>query len=164
MTRLRVLLLGPDCDPERVSIPFVTYCHAAALAQLHDVTLVARSTVEDALRRAKAPFRSIEVVRMPWLERIYAWSLRRIFRYNYTSQALTAFGYPFHLAFEWCAWRQLRRRVLAGEFERRSADRADDSGIAESVRFLPAQRTDTLRDRADQRRAPLCAGIQPGQQ
>ncbi|MGD0123929.1 MAG: glycosyltransferase family 4 protein [Terriglobia bacterium] len=117
MTRLRVLLLGPDCDPERVSIPFVTYCHAAALAQLHDVTLVARSTVEDALRRAKAPFRSIEVVRMPWLERLYAWSLRRIFRYNYTSQALTAFGYPFHLAFEWCAWRQLWRRVLAGEFD-----------------------------------------------
>ena len=54
MSRLRILLLGPDCDPERVSIPFVTYCHAAALAKLHDVTLVARGPVEDALRRAKA--------------------------------------------------------------------------------------------------------------
>ena len=48
MNRLRVLLLAPDCDPEDISIPFVTYCHAAALAQLHDVTLVAGSTVEDA--------------------------------------------------------------------------------------------------------------------
>jgi glycosyltransferase involved in cell wall biosynthesis len=117
VNRLRILVLGPDCDPERVSVPFVAYCHAAALAQLHDVTLVAGSPVEDALRRAKAPFRTIEVVRMPWLERIYAWSLRRIFRYNYTSQALTAFGYPFALAFEWRAWRQLRRRILAGEFD-----------------------------------------------
>jgi glycosyltransferase involved in cell wall biosynthesis len=117
MSGLRVLVLGPDCNPERVSIPYVTYCHAAALAELHDVTLVARSPVEDALRRAGAPFRSIEVVRMPWLERIYAWSLRRIFRHNYTSQVLTAFGYPFHLAFEWLAWRQLRRRIFAGEFD-----------------------------------------------
>lgn len=117
MSRLRILLLGPDCDPERVSIPFVTYSHAAALAQLHDVTLVARSPVEDALRRAKAPFRAIEVVRMPWLERIYAWSLRKIFKYNYDTQVLTAFGYPFALAFEWRAWRQLRRRIFGGEFD-----------------------------------------------
>jgi len=117
MSRLRILVLGPDCDPERISIPFVTYSHAAALAELHDVTLVARTTVEDALRRAKAPFRAIEVVRMPLLERIYAWSLRRIFRYNYASQVLTAFGYPFSLAFEWCAWRQLRSRIFEGEFD-----------------------------------------------
>lgn len=117
MNRLRILLLGPDCDPERVSIAFVTYSHAAALAQLHDVTLVARSPVEGALRRAKAPFRAIEVVRLPWLERIYAWSLRWVFRNNYTSQALTAFGYPFALAFEWRAWRQLQRRISAGEFD-----------------------------------------------
>lgn len=115
--RLRILLLGPDCNPEEVSIPLVTYSHAAALAQLHDVTLVARSTVEDALRRAKAPFRAIEVVRLPWLERIYAWSFRWIFRNDFTSQALTAFGYPFSLAFEWRAWRQLRRRIYAGEFD-----------------------------------------------
>jgi len=117
MSRLRILLLGPDCDPECVSIPFVSYCHAAALAQLHDVTLVAGAPVEDALRRAKAPFRTIEVIRMPLLERIYAWSLRRIFKYNYDTQALTAFGYPFSLAFEWRAWRQLRQRIFAGEFD-----------------------------------------------
>ncbi len=117
MSRLRILLLAPDCDPTRVSIPFVTYCHAAALAELHDVTLVARSSVEDALRRAKAQFRSIEVVRMPMLERIYAWSLRWIFKNNFTSQALTAFGYPFSLAFECRAWRQLRHRIFVGEFD-----------------------------------------------
>jgi len=117
MSRLRILLLGPECNPEQVSIPFVTYSHAAALAQLHDVTLVARMAVEDALRRAKAPFRAIEVVRTPLLDRIFAWGFRRIFRSNYDGQALTAFRYPFSIAFEWCAWRQLRRRIFAGEFD-----------------------------------------------
>jgi glycosyltransferase involved in cell wall biosynthesis len=98
-------------------MPYVSYSHAAALAQLHDVALVVGSPSEEPVRRAKAPFRTIEVVRMPLLERIYAWSLRRIFRYNYDTQVLTAFGYPFSIAFEWHAWRQLRRRIFAGEFD-----------------------------------------------
>jgi glycosyltransferase involved in cell wall biosynthesis len=117
MSRLRILLLGPDCNPEQVSIPFVTYSHAAALAQLHDVTLVAREGVEGPLRRAKAPFRAIEVVRTRRLDRIFAWGFRRIFRSNFDSSALTAFGYPFSIAFEWLAWRQLKRRILAREFD-----------------------------------------------
>jgi glycosyltransferase involved in cell wall biosynthesis len=117
MSRLRILVLGSDCNPEEVSIPYVTYSHAAALAQLHDVTLVARSPSEDALRRANAPFRAIEVVRMPILERIFELGFRWIFRNNYNSQALTAFRCPFHLVFEWRAWRQFRRRIFAGEFD-----------------------------------------------
>jgi glycosyltransferase involved in cell wall biosynthesis len=117
MSRFRILVLGPDCNPEQVSMPFVTYCHAAALAQLHDVTLALRSPVEEPVRRAKAPFRAIEVIRQPRLERIYAWSLLRIFRYNFNNQALTAFGYLFYLAFEWGVWRRLRHRIFAGEFD-----------------------------------------------
>jgi glycosyltransferase involved in cell wall biosynthesis len=117
MSRLRILVLGPDCDPGQVSMPYVTYSHAAALAEIHDVTLAVRSPVEDAVRRAKAPFRAIEVVRMPLLERIYSWILRRVFQYNYDTQMFTAFLYPFSLAFEWCAWRHLRHRIYAGEFD-----------------------------------------------
>jgi len=117
MSRLRILLLAPDCDPERISIPFVSYCHAAALAQLHDVTLVVGSPVEDSVRRAKAPFRAIEVVRTPRLNRIFGWCFRTICRSNWDSQWLTAFSYPFSVAFEWLAWRQLRRRIFAGEFD-----------------------------------------------
>jgi glycosyltransferase involved in cell wall biosynthesis len=98
-------------------MPYVAYCLAAALAGLHDVSLVVGAPVEEKVRRAKGPFRSIEVVRMPSLERIYAWSLRRIFKYNFASQALTAFGYPFFVAFECYAWRQLRSRIFAGEFD-----------------------------------------------
>lgn len=117
MRRLRILLLGPDCNPEAVSIPYVTYSHAAALAPLHDVTLVARENVERALHRAKAPFRAIEVVRTPRLDGIFAWCFRKIFRSNYDSQVVTAFRYPFCIAFEWKAWRQLRRGIFAGDFD-----------------------------------------------
>jgi len=117
MSRLRILVLAPDGNPETVSIPFVTYSHAAALAKLHDVSLVIGSPVEAPVRRANAPFHSIEVVPMPLLERIYEWSLRRIFKYNYDTQVLTAFAYPFALAFEWYAWRQLKHRIIAGEFD-----------------------------------------------
>lgn len=117
MSRLRILVLGPDCNPEEVSIPLVTYFHAAALAQLHEVTLVARSSVVEALRRAKAPFHAIEVVRTALLDRIFAWGFRSIFKSKYSSQSLTAFKYPFAVAFEWRAWRQLRHRIVAGEFD-----------------------------------------------
>jgi glycosyltransferase involved in cell wall biosynthesis len=117
MKRLRILLLGPDCHPTRKSIPFVTYCHAAALAEIHDVTLVARSIVEDDVRRANAPFRALEVVRMPMIERIDAWALRTFVGKNFSSHWKTVLSWPFHVAFEWRAWRQLRRRIFAGEFD-----------------------------------------------
>jgi glycosyltransferase involved in cell wall biosynthesis len=117
MNRLRILVLAPDCNPESVSIPLEVYSHGAALARLHDVTLVAGSSVEDALRRAKAPFRAIEVVRTPLLDRIFDWIFRKIFKSNFDTQILTAFTYPFSVVFEWYAWRQLRRRIFAGEFD-----------------------------------------------
>jgi len=117
MGRLRILILGPDCNPEAVSIPFVTYSHAAALAKLHEVTLVARENVEEPLRRAQSSIHAIEVVRTPLLDRIFALGFRWIFKGNYDSQAVTAWRYPFSVAFEWCAWRQLRRRIRDGEFD-----------------------------------------------
>ena len=117
MSRLRILLLARNCDPKAVSIPYVTYSHAAALAELHDVSLVIGSPVEENVRGTKAPFRSIEVVDMPRLERIFAWTLKRVFKYNYDTQMLTAFTYPFSVAFEWYAWRQFRSRIRAGEFD-----------------------------------------------
>src|SRR5438270_11458279 len=107
MNQLRVLLLAPSCNPEDVSIPYVSYCHAAALAQLHEVTLVIGSAVEDPVCRAKAPFQAIEVVRTPWLDHTFAWCFRKIVRSNYDSQLVTAFRYPLSILFEWKAWRQL---------------------------------------------------------
>src|SRR5579859_6592475 len=115
MNRLRILVLGSDCHPTKVSIPYVTYSHAAALAQLHDVTLVALPHVEEDVRRAGAPFRAIEIVKMPRaLQGIRDFLVRSV---RPDSQIKTAFGYPFAMAFEWQAWRQLRHRIAAREFD-----------------------------------------------
>jgi len=117
MNRLRILLLGPSCHPKRLSIPYVTYSHAAALAELHDVTIVARSNVVDDLRGAEASFHGIEEVRMPLFERFEAWFMRRVLKYRYDSQLKSAIAYPSVIAFEWRAWRQLRHRIHTGEFD-----------------------------------------------
>jgi glycosyltransferase involved in cell wall biosynthesis len=95
----------------------VSYSHAAALAQFHEVTFVIRSNVENAVRKANAPFQAVEVIRMPWLDRFETWCIRKIFKTNFDSQLLTAFWYPYSLAFEWLAWRRFRSEIKAGEFD-----------------------------------------------
>src|SRR5436190_2407033 len=114
---LRILLLAPGSNPDGITGPLIGYSHAEALARLHGVTLVIRRENEEAVRRRQAPFRAIEVVSLPWLDRIYEWFFRRIFKNDYRSQVLTAFNYIFCLLFEWRAWRQTRMRIRAGEFD-----------------------------------------------
>jgi glycosyltransferase involved in cell wall biosynthesis len=114
---LRILLLAPGSNPDGTHGSLIGYSHAEALAQLHAVTLVIHHDNEEAVRRKQAPFSAIEVVRLPWLDRIHAWCFRWIFRNNFASQALTAFNYFFCLAFECRAWRQTRARIMAGDFD-----------------------------------------------
>jgi glycosyltransferase involved in cell wall biosynthesis len=115
--RLRILVLAPDANPESISTSLVCCRHAEALAQLHSVTLVTRSGNEPALRRAQAPFHAIEAISQPWLDRIFAWSLRWLFKNNRYNHALTPFIYPFAIAFEWSAWRRMRNPIVAGDFD-----------------------------------------------
>jgi len=114
---LRILVLAPGCNPDGITGPLIGYSHSEALARLHAVTLVIRRENEASVRRKQAPFRAIEVISNSWLDRIYAWSFRRIFKGNYRSQVLTAFNYMFCLVFEWRAWRQMRTRIMAGNFD-----------------------------------------------
>ena len=117
MRPLRILLLAPDCNPESITTPQIAYAHAEALARLHTVTLVVRAVNEPSIRRAGGAFQAIEAIRLPGLDQLYSWALRRIFKFDYGRQSLTAASYPLQIAFEWCAWRQLRRRILSREFE-----------------------------------------------
>ena len=114
---LRILVLAPGCNPDGITGPLIGYSHSEALARLHAVTLVIRRDNETSVRRKHASFRAIEVISNPWIDRIYAWSFRRIFKGNYRSQVLTAFNYIFCLLFEWRAWRQMRPRIMAGNFD-----------------------------------------------
>lgn len=117
MSRLRILILAPDADPEGTCGPLLSFSQAEALAQCHDVTLVVRSPREEPVKRRQGRLHSIEVVRLPRLESVYAWCFRNIFRGQFTSRGLTAFNYPFSIAFEWQAWRQVRSRIRAGAYD-----------------------------------------------
>ena len=118
MTKLRVLVLAPDAHPESISTSLVGYAHSEALARQHTVTIVVRSGGNEAsIRRVGGPFHRVVGVRVPGFDEFYAWSLRRIFKNDYGSQALTAFNYPFIVAFEWCAWRRMKAAIVAGEFD-----------------------------------------------
>jgi glycosyltransferase involved in cell wall biosynthesis len=111
------LLLAPDANPESISVSLVSYRHAEALAQLHEVTLVGRANSDEALRRTQSPFHAIEAISIPWVDRIWDWSFRRIFKNNFHSRVLTPFSYPFSIAFEWYVWRRMRTRIKEGEFD-----------------------------------------------
>jgi glycosyltransferase involved in cell wall biosynthesis len=117
MNPLRVVLLAPDCNPESISTPRIGYAHAEALARLHAVTLVVRAANEEQVRCAGGSFEAIEGIRLPWLDRLYSWALRRVFKFDYGRQSLTAASYPIQVAFEWRAWRRLRRRIRAGDYD-----------------------------------------------
>lgn len=117
MSQLRILLLAPDCNPESVTTPQIAYAHAEALARLHSVTLVVRAANESAIRRSGGGFYGIHAVRLRGLDELYSWALRRIFKYDYGRQSLTAASYPLQVAFEWRAWWQLRRQIRRGDFD-----------------------------------------------
>src|SRR5262245_10019945 len=116
MSGLRILVLAPECNPESITNPSVGYYHAEALARLHEVTLVLYASNVDAVRRAGGSFHAVEPIRLPWLDPLYDWSVRRA-KYDYGRQSLTAVGYPRHVFFELRAWRQLRGRILSGAFD-----------------------------------------------
>jgi glycosyltransferase involved in cell wall biosynthesis len=116
MSRLRILVLAPECNPEGLTNPSLGYHHAEALARHHEVTVVFYASNEAAVRRGGPSFR-IEPIRLPLLDALYAWALRRIFKYDYGRQSLTAVSYPRHILFELRAWRQLRKRIRSGDFD-----------------------------------------------
>ena len=113
--RLRVLVIAPHANPSSVATSLVGYAQSEALARQHAVTLVVRSG--DIAEIARVPHSFAHVEGVGALERLYAWSVRYIFRSNYGSHALTAFTYPFGIFFECLVWLRFRRRVLARQFD-----------------------------------------------
>lgn len=117
MKPLRILLLAEQNNPEWVSVPLVGYHHSAALARLHEVTLLTHEDNVEAIAKHCPDFKAIIGLELGWMDRIFAWMMKTIFKYDYGSQALTAVRLPFYWAFEWKAWRLLRPRIQAGEFD-----------------------------------------------
>ena len=117
MKPLRILVLAPGCNPDSTSTALVGYAHSEALARLHTVTLVGYEKHGHALRQKQKYFHAIQTIEAPWLTAALDLIVRWIFKGDYGSQALTAFSYPFHVIFEWKAWRLLRSQIMSGEFD-----------------------------------------------
>jgi glycosyltransferase involved in cell wall biosynthesis len=115
--RLRVLLLGPNSNPNSVTGALIGYCHGEALARLHDVTFVIKGRDEEAVRKANGPFREIVSIPPCWIDRFYAWVFQHIFKKNYGSLLWSAFCIPLASVFEWRAWKRLRRRIFNDDFD-----------------------------------------------
>jgi glycosyltransferase involved in cell wall biosynthesis len=96
--------LAPGCNPDSISTALVGYAHSEALARIHDVTLVANQRHEEAIRRRSSGFLAVEAIRTPYLDRILDWLVHRVF-------------HPIVLIFDWKAWRCLRSKIKAGEFD-----------------------------------------------
>ena len=126
---------------------------------IHDVTVVVGLRVADAVRRSNEAFHTIGGDSHAISQSHLDWSFRIFLRNNYDTQWLTALMFPFSLAFEWYAWRQLRRRIFAGEFDVVLRLLPMSRDIAQPLCLLPTQGTDTVCDRAAEWRSAICARL-----
>lgn len=117
MKRLKILLLAQQNNPDWISVPLVGYQHSAALARLHDVTLVTHFANEDAIQSRDAGFKEVKAISLGIWESFYTWCFIHIFKRNFGSQILTAFRIPFYWGFEWLAYRHFKKRLKAKEFD-----------------------------------------------
>ncbi len=117
MKPLRILLLAEQNNPEWVSVPLVGYQHCAALARLHEVTLVTHAENCEAIARHCSDYKEIVGIELGRIDSLFAWLMRVVFKYDYGSQALTAVRIPFYWAFEWKTWSLMRQRIRAGDFD-----------------------------------------------
>lgn len=117
MKPLRILLLAEQNNPDWVSVPLVGYHHSAALARIHEVTLVTHQSNCEAIERQRVPFHRVIPFELGRADLFFAWMMRKVFKFDYGSQALTAFRLPFYWAFEWKVWRQLRPDIQAGRYD-----------------------------------------------
>jgi glycosyltransferase involved in cell wall biosynthesis len=115
--RLRILLLAPGSKPNSNTGALIGYSLGEALSRLHEVTFVIMARDEEAVRKSEGGFHAVESIPPSWLDRFYAWIFRRIFKENYGSVLWSALCFPLSIAFEWRAWKQLRTRIIKGEFD-----------------------------------------------
>jgi glycosyltransferase involved in cell wall biosynthesis len=115
--KMRILAVAPHANPHSVATSLVGYAQCDALARHHSVTLAVRCEDLPPIMATRHLFARVEGVSIAALDRLYAWSIRWIFKGNYGSQALTAFSYPFGVAFELLVWLRFRARIMAGDFD-----------------------------------------------
>lgn len=117
VSRYRVLVLAEQANPEWVSVPLVGWNQVAALSQLADVHLVTHDQNESAIRRSTALRGRVTFIKSNWIDKVFNTLAYKVFKFDFGSQALTAFRVPFYWYFEWRVWRQFKASLKAGNFD-----------------------------------------------
>lgn len=113
---LRILVIAAGANPKSVTGPLIGFSHSAALALIHEVTLVTGYRHLKELREAGANYKSIVSIPGTWLDRFYNWMFRRFFQSSgnlYWSIITIPIGYLF----EWRVWRRMKKRIISNEFD-----------------------------------------------
>lgn len=117
MTKIRVLAVARLCNPEWSSVPFVGWNHVRALGDVADVHLVTHWENRESIERSDWPRDRVTYIEPSWLDRLFFFVQRTIFRHQYGKVALTAFTIPFYWAFERATWKSFAARLAAGDFD-----------------------------------------------
>lgn len=117
MSKMRVLLLAEDCNPDWPSLPIVGYQMVKALSSLVELKLAThvrnRRALEPALPGVDITYIDNEYVAAPMFE-IAKW-VRRGTQANWS--AAIAFAYPSAIAFDYEVYRRFKPELAAGEFD-----------------------------------------------
>lgn len=118
MTRRRILILAEQCNPEWPSLPIVGYKYARALAKVADVTVVTHVRNRENIEKAGDMGAPVHFIDTEWLaapmDKVATW-LRGGDQVAWSTNMIMS--YPPYVAFEKQAWRAMKDRVNAGEFD-----------------------------------------------
>lgn len=114
---MKALIMAEQCNPEWPSLPIVGYKASKALAELIECTVVTHIRNKENIE--KAGFGNAEII---YIDNEYiAKPIYKLSKWIRGSEGgwttAMAFNYPSYLAFEWEAWKLLKTRLRAGEFD-----------------------------------------------
>ncbi len=114
---MKVLILADQCNPEWPSLPLVGYKASLEISKIVDAVIVTHIRNKENIERngfgnAEVIFIDNEYIAKP------VHKLSKFIRGNEGGWTIAmALAYPSYLAFEWEAWKTLKHRIIAGEFD-----------------------------------------------
>lgn len=117
-TRLRILMLADDCNPEWHSLPALAYHYARTVAEYADVVVVTQirnqpNIEKVGMGKAKVVYLDTERIAAP----IYNVASFLSGNPNTAMTLKVAFSYPSYLAFEWAVWQKFQYELKNQSFD-----------------------------------------------
>jgi glycosyltransferase involved in cell wall biosynthesis len=115
--KLNVVLLAEQCNPEWPSLPIVGYKTCKEIAKIVNVTLVTHIRNKKQIEEEKFQWKNIIYIDNEYIANPIHKLLNFIRGDEGAWTTVQAMYYPTYLAFEWEAWKQLKTKIKAGEYD-----------------------------------------------